>query len=135
MHCKSLWIKASAKCINVNVNVNVYPWLYLHYIKGAVSDFWKMLLTFEITKINTPLPRRPHPYVDSSAPTVTTQATIDLSVSPAPLSYCCSLGQTNRVAHSLTVRAAVKTLSHHVFAQFWTQKATKWELNIPWRDL
>ncbi len=23
MHCKSLWIKASAKCINVNVNVNV----------------------------------------------------------------------------------------------------------------
>ncbi len=24
MQCKSLWIKASAKCINVNVNVNVY---------------------------------------------------------------------------------------------------------------
>ncbi len=23
MHCKSLWIKASAKCINVNVNVDV----------------------------------------------------------------------------------------------------------------
>ncbi len=23
MHCKSLWIKASAKCINVNVNVNL----------------------------------------------------------------------------------------------------------------
>ncbi len=23
MQCKSLWIKASAKCINVNVNVNV----------------------------------------------------------------------------------------------------------------
>ncbi len=23
MHCKSLWIKASAKCINVNVNVKV----------------------------------------------------------------------------------------------------------------
>ncbi len=23
MFCKSLWIKASAKCINVNVNVNV----------------------------------------------------------------------------------------------------------------
>ncbi len=22
MQCKSLWIKASAKCINVNVNVN-----------------------------------------------------------------------------------------------------------------
>ncbi len=22
MHCKSLWIKASAKCINVNVNNN-----------------------------------------------------------------------------------------------------------------
>ncbi len=24
MHCKSFWIKASAKCINVNVNVNCY---------------------------------------------------------------------------------------------------------------
>ncbi len=24
MHCKSLWIKASAKCINVNVNVNIF---------------------------------------------------------------------------------------------------------------
>ncbi len=24
MQCKSLWIKASAKCINVNVNVNVF---------------------------------------------------------------------------------------------------------------
>ncbi len=23
MQCKSLWIKASAKCINVNVNVNI----------------------------------------------------------------------------------------------------------------
>ncbi len=23
MHCKSLWIKASAKCINVNVNVDI----------------------------------------------------------------------------------------------------------------
>ncbi len=25
MQCKSLWIKASAKCINVNVNVNDLP--------------------------------------------------------------------------------------------------------------
>ncbi len=32
---------------------------------------------------------------------------IDLSVSPAPLSYCCSLGQTNGVAHCLTMTAAV----------------------------
>ncbi len=24
MHCKSLWIKASAKCINVNVNVTLW---------------------------------------------------------------------------------------------------------------
>ncbi len=22
MHCKSLWIKASAKCININININ-----------------------------------------------------------------------------------------------------------------
>ncbi len=32
---------------------------------------------------------------------------IDLTVIPAPLSYCCSLGQTNRVAHCLTMTAAV----------------------------
>ncbi len=30
-----------------------------------------------------------------------TDVTTELSVSPAPLSYCCSLGQTNRVAHCL----------------------------------
>ncbi len=29
MHCKSLWIKASAKCINVNVNVNLADLLCL----------------------------------------------------------------------------------------------------------
>ncbi len=41
---------------------------------------------------------------------------IKLSVSPAPLSYGCSLGQTNRVAHALTMRAvSVKTLSHDDF--------------------
>ncbi len=41
---------------------------------------------------------------------------IELSVSPAPLSYCCSPRQTNGVAHALTVRAvSVKTLFHHVF--------------------
>ncbi len=33
--------------------------------------------------------------------------TIDLSVSPTPLSYCCSRGQTNGVAHCLTMTAAV----------------------------
>ncbi len=26
MHCKSLWIKASAKCINVNVKMFVCVW-------------------------------------------------------------------------------------------------------------
>ncbi len=24
MHCKSLWIKASAKCININVNIRLH---------------------------------------------------------------------------------------------------------------
>ncbi len=32
---------------------------------------------------------------------------IDLSVSPAPLSYCCSLGQTNGIARCLTMTAEV----------------------------
>ncbi len=50
----------------------------------------------------------------------------DLSVSPAPLSYCCSLGQTNGAAHCLTMTAVgVKTLSQDVFEQFWTQKDCK----------
>ncbi len=31
----------------------------------------------------------------------------DLSVSPAPLSYCCSLGQTIRLAYSLSITTAV----------------------------
>ncbi len=30
---------------------------------------------------------------------------IELSISPAPLNYCCSLGQSNRVAHGLIMRA------------------------------
>ncbi len=29
MQCKSLWIKASAKCINVNVNVNLSHEVYI----------------------------------------------------------------------------------------------------------
>ncbi len=32
MHCKSLWIKASAKCINVNVDVCV-PCIFILYIQ------------------------------------------------------------------------------------------------------
>ncbi len=34
MQCKSLWIKASAKCINVNVNVNV---LQFYITAGKIS--------------------------------------------------------------------------------------------------
>ncbi len=61
---------------------------------------------------------------------------LEPSVNPAHLSYCCSLRQTNGAAHALTMRAvSVKTLSQDVYEQFWAQKATKWELNIPWRDL
>ncbi len=39
MHCKSLWIKASAKCINVNVN-------------AALATNWKKSKTEIILKIN-----------------------------------------------------------------------------------
>ncbi len=61
---------------------------------------------------------------------------IELSVNPADLSYCCSIRPTSGAAHALTMRAvSVKTLSQDVYEQFWAQKATKWELNIPWRDL
>ncbi len=38
MHCKSLWIKASAKCINVNVNVN------LTYIKRSFGPLLKLYI-------------------------------------------------------------------------------------------
>ncbi len=40
MHCKSLWIKASAKCINVNVNV----WI----IERFLSAVWTLILTAPI---------------------------------------------------------------------------------------
>ncbi len=40
--------------------------------------------------------------------------TIDLSVIPAPLSYCCELGQTNGVPHGLSMT--------DVFDKFWSQK-------------
>ncbi len=32
MHCKSLWIKASAKCINVNVNDAQHFFFYFFFI-------------------------------------------------------------------------------------------------------
>ncbi len=55
-----------------------------------------------------------------------------ISKAPPPLVTVAPSEKTNGVAHCLTMTAAVKTLSHDVFAQFWTQKATKGELNIPW---
>ncbi len=48
MHCKSLWIKASAKCINVNVNIHIYcNSIYLHLLRYKENA---MLVT-----IGTPL--------------------------------------------------------------------------------
>ncbi len=48
MHCTSLWIKASAKCINVNVNVillfdNVFFFFLLFPEMRRVFE-WKMLV-------------------------------------------------------------------------------------------
>ncbi len=41
MHCKSLWIKASAKCINVNVNVvRLGPLLFLPGCSGGFLRRW-----------------------------------------------------------------------------------------------
>ncbi len=37
MYCKSLWIKASAKCININVNVLFLLLLLLLYLVSDVS--------------------------------------------------------------------------------------------------
>ncbi len=37
MQCKSLWIKASAKCINVNVNVNVQ---YRTEIQDIINNYY-----------------------------------------------------------------------------------------------
>ncbi len=39
MHCKSLWIKASAKCINVNVNV-----IFCRKDSGAASYLKHLLI-------------------------------------------------------------------------------------------
>ncbi len=59
---------------------------------------------------------------------------IDLSVSPAPLSYCCSLGQTELLT-VLQWQLLCENLVPQSFCTILTQEATKWELNIPWRDL
>ncbi len=32
--------------------------LPIQFFKGGVSDFWKPMLIFEITKTNTPLPQK-----------------------------------------------------------------------------
>ncbi len=39
MHCKSLWIEASAKCIHVNVKD--------HWLMGIVSKYLEKVLCFE----------------------------------------------------------------------------------------
>ncbi len=46
MLCKSLWIKASAKCINVNVNVNVYGKLRF----GHLRDKTRLTLMYHVCK-------------------------------------------------------------------------------------
>ncbi len=63
MSCKSLWIKASAKCINVNVNVKeVIMTDRVH--KGLVWDIRKRLLNlsavelFQVAKSIGPIPER-----------------------------------------------------------------------------
>ncbi len=38
MHCKSLWIKASAKCINVNVNNNTKSNSEFKYINTFITN-------------------------------------------------------------------------------------------------
>ncbi len=42
MQCKSLWIKASAKCINVNVNGTNVIKLLAHRMKGD-SDYCRLV--------------------------------------------------------------------------------------------
>ncbi len=41
MHCKSLWIKASAKCINVNVMLFTKFKPDENFLEEACADIWK----------------------------------------------------------------------------------------------
>ncbi len=45
MQCKSLWIKASAKCINVNV-------LYTLFLVLSLVGFWKCKLFLQLAVLN-----------------------------------------------------------------------------------
>ncbi len=45
MQCKSLWIKASAKCINVNVTINAPDVIFI-----KIPNCWSLILS-EVTKI------------------------------------------------------------------------------------
>ncbi len=49
MHCKSLWIKASAKCINVNVNIKSNYNYKLKLYKYYIHTFKKMEKLNKIT--------------------------------------------------------------------------------------
>ncbi len=40
LNCKSLWIKASAKCINVNVKGNIYIYIYISPPKKEAKVLW-----------------------------------------------------------------------------------------------
>ncbi len=42
MHCKSLWIKASAKCLNVNVNVTSAKNINVHLT--AQAHQWRLIV-------------------------------------------------------------------------------------------
>ncbi len=81
--------------INTLINMVVVSiWCFnTECLKGGVSDFWKPMLIFEITKTNTPLPQKglapiliapPHTYVAYA-----TQATIS-SVKQSKTNYTVS---------------------------------------------
>ncbi len=52
MHCKSLWIKASAKCINVNVN-NVSDDSEMSTLNSNISTFLIFPKAFPLTQLDS----------------------------------------------------------------------------------
>jgi len=50
MHCKSLWIKASTKCININVGEQLM-WCYIYLSRSALMK--KLIYVLDYLRFNT----------------------------------------------------------------------------------
>ncbi len=87
-----------------------------NYLKGGVSDFWKPMLIFEITKTNTPLPQKGlAPILIAPPHTYATQATIS-SVKQSKTNVTLCIHRT-RAARQNTIEVII--ISDAIYTGCW----------------